>query len=257
MWECYDHLNIWIRWPPNCLANSRFLPAQAFSGWFWGVFLPNDVLGHTSVLSAPTLYHQQGYSSPPATESALLLSHSLCSPQTVFSHRACTNPVVLHHIVLAATGMCLHLSPSQRGERVSSCPCLQCATCSAPQPLPAQSCLLGLQPELLHLSIGCGEEMGWWNGELSCPRGVQEVQCGCLCIHIEASLERRWDGVSGELRCPGGAQEVQCGCLCIHIEASLEQSSVWKYSLTKGTGLCLWLLVLEMPCVRFITKIFP
>lgn len=103
----------------------------------------------------------------------------------------------------------------------------------------------------------CREEMGWWNGELICPRGVQGAQCGCLCIHIEASLERRWDGVSGELRCPGGVPEVHCGCLCIHIEASLEQISVWKYSLTKGAGLCLWLLVLEMPCVRFITKIFP
>lgn len=152
---------------------------------------------------------------------------SLCSTQAVFSHRACTNTVVLHHIVTAATGMCLHLSPSERGKRVPSCPSLQGVTCSAPPASPSTppACCYSNYSSF-HLSSWCGEEMGLsrWGVELSwaSSRGA-----------VWLSLHPHWS--------------------CFEAE----HSSVWKYPLSKGTGLCLWPSALEMPCIRFITKTLP
>lgn len=145
MWECYHHLDIWTRWIG--LANSRFAPALALSGWSRGFFFCLMIcLVHPSPAPSfcpPLSITTSGVFRLLQRQQPLHCSHcSPCSPQRVSFHRGCANPVVLHHIVIVATGMCLQMSPSKREKCVSSCLCLQhVRSALLPQPLPT-TCIL-------------------------------------------------------------------------------------------------------------------
>lgn len=150
-------------------------------------FLPNDVLGHTSVFSAPILlHHQWGNSSPPATETSLLLSLlPVLSPNSVFPqgmHKSCCFTSYCHcsHRHVSA------LVPEPEREVHFLVPVLAvCVTSSAPQPLPAHILPAGTQPELFP------PQQLVWRGD-----GIVQVGSWAVlgelkrCRVVEAALEQ-------------------------------------------------------------------
>lgn len=135
-------------------------------------FLPNDVLGHTSVFSAPTLlHHQWGYSSPPVTETSLLLSLlPVLSPNSVFPqgmHKSCcfTSHCHCSHRDVSA------LVPEAEREAHFLVP------------------VLGVCDQLCSPASPCTHPACW-----DPTRAVPTSAVG---------VERRWGCASGELSCPG------------------------------------------------------